>query len=253
MFRHNVVEMFKTLDKTQDVPDEQMAALEWAYLPLFQFSDRPPRMLQKALSTEPAFFIEVLRKVYRPSKESGIEEPSPEDPDREQAIARQAYDLLRTWRRLPGTSDDGKLDPAALESWVKEVRSQAAQIGRSAIADQQIGQVLAHAPRDAEGIWPVVPVRDLIEITRSAELERGIYLGIRNSRGATWRGMTDGGAQERDLAQYYRIFSAKGAYASFKDLMDRNDVLAQWYNFEAKAEEEALRMWCSLNSIELSD
>ena len=50
----------------------------------------------------------------------------------------------------------------------------------------------------------MVPVRDLIEITRSAELERGIYLGIRNRRGATWRGMTDGGAQERDLAQYYR-------------------------------------------------
>lgn len=55
MFRHYVVEMFKTLDKTQEVPDEQMAALEWAYLPLFQFSDRPPRMLQKALSTDPNF------------------------------------------------------------------------------------------------------------------------------------------------------------------------------------------------------
>ena len=27
MFRHNVVEMFKTLDKTQDVPDEQMFSL----------------------------------------------------------------------------------------------------------------------------------------------------------------------------------------------------------------------------------
>jgi Uncharacterised protein family (UPF0158) len=50
-----------------------------------------------------------------------------------------------------------------------------------------------------------------------------------------------------------RIFSAKGAYARFKDLMDRKGALNQWYNFEAKAEEEALRMWCSLNSIELSD
>jgi hypothetical protein len=50
-----------------------------------------------------------------------------------------------------------------------------------------------------------------------------------------------------------RIFSAKGAYARLKDLMDRNGTLDQWYSFEAKAEEEALRMWCSLNSIELSD
>jgi hypothetical protein len=50
-----------------------------------------------------------------------------------------------------------------------------------------------------------------------------------------------------------QIFSAKGAYARFKDLMDRKGALDQWYNFEAKAEEEALRMWCALNSIELSD
>jgi hypothetical protein len=56
-----------------------------------------------------------------------------------------------------------------------------------------------------------------------------------------------------EMDKVQRIFSAKGAYASFKDLMDRKGALDQWYNFEAKAEEEALRMWCALNSIELSD
>jgi hypothetical protein len=30
-------------------------------------------------------------------------------------------------------------------------------------------------------------------------------------------------------------------------------VLDQWYDFEAEAEERALRMWCDLNSIEVSD
>ena len=59
--------------------------------------------------------------------------------------------------------------------------------------------------------------------------------------------------QPSEMDKVQRIFSAKGAYARFKDLLDRNGVLDQWYNFEAKAEEEALRMWCSLNSIELSD
>ena len=59
--------------------------------------------------------------------------------------------------------------------------------------------------------------------------------------------------QRSEMDKVQRIFSAKGAYARFKDLMDRNGVLDQWYNFEAKAEEEALRMWCSLKSIELSD
>jgi transcriptional regulator with XRE-family HTH domain len=203
MFHHYVVEIFKTFDKSGEVSDAQLAALEWSYLPLFEFSDRPPRMLQKALATEPRFFVEVLSKVYRPSKESGIEEP-PEDRERQQAVARQAYNLLRSWHRIPGTTDEGALEPAALEAWVREARIQAARVGRDVIADQQIGQVLAHAPRDPEGVWPAIPVRDLIEITRSQELERGLVIGVHNTRGVTSRAMNDGGAQERDLARYYR-------------------------------------------------
>jgi GNAT superfamily N-acetyltransferase len=47
--------------------------------------------------------------------------------------------------------------------------------------------------------------------------------------------------------------SRRGAFARFKDLLDRRGVLDQWYDFEAKAEERALRMWCDLNSIDVSD
>ena len=50
-----------------------------------------------------------------------------------------------------------------------------------------------------------------------------------------------------------QIFCRRGAYARFKDLLDRRDVLDQWYDFEAQAEERALRMWYDLNSIEVSD
>ena len=71
--------------------------------------------------------------------------------------------------------------------------------------------MLAHAPRDPEGIWPAVPVRDLIEITRSQELERGLVIGVHNSRGVTSRAMNDGGAQERDLARYYHRCSEEAA------------------------------------------
>jgi hypothetical protein len=211
MFRHYIVEIFKTLDKSGEISDAQLAVLEWSYLPLFEFADRPPRMLQKALATDPRFFVEVLSKVYRPSEEGGIEEPPPNDPEREQAIARQAYNLLRTWHRPPGTTDDGILDPAALEAWVKEARIQATRVGREDVADSRIGQVLAHAARDPEGIWPAVPVRNLIEITRSQELERGLVIGVHNSRGVTSRAMNDGGAQERDLARYYHRCSEETA------------------------------------------
>src|SRR5260221_13229800 len=38
-------------------------------------------------------------------------------------------------------------------------------------------------------------------------VERGMFLGVLNKRGPTWRRPTDGGIQERDLAQSYRNLS----------------------------------------------
>jgi hypothetical protein len=56
-----------------------------------------------------------------------------------------------------------------------------------------------------------------------------------------------------DLNEVERIFGRKGAYARFKDLLAQKGTLDQWYDFESKAEEHALREWCDLNSIEVSD
>ena len=56
-----------------------------------------------------------------------------------------------------------------------------------------------------------------------------------------------------DFDEVQRIFRRRGAYARFKDLLDRRGTLDQWYDFESKAEESALRSWCDRNSIEVSD
>jgi hypothetical protein len=39
-----------------------------------------------------------------------------------------------------------------------------------------------------------------------------------------------------EIDEVQRIFSARGAYARFKDLMNRKGALDQWHSFEAKAE-----------------
>jgi hypothetical protein len=56
-----------------------------------------------------------------------------------------------------------------------------------------------------------------------------------------------------DFDDVRQIFVRKGAYARFKGLLHRKGKLQQWYDFETKAEEKALRQWCEDNSIELSD
>jgi hypothetical protein len=56
-----------------------------------------------------------------------------------------------------------------------------------------------------------------------------------------------------DFDEVRRIFSKKGAYGRFHALLDRRGAREKWYDFEAKAGEEALRAWCEINSIELSE
>jgi hypothetical protein len=46
-----------------------------------------------------------------------------------------------------------------------------------------------------------------------------------------------------------RIFAKRGAYARFKDLLQRKKALDRWYDFENKATEAALREWCEINGI----
>lgn len=56
-----------------------------------------------------------------------------------------------------------------------------------------------------------------------------------------------------DVGDVQQIFRKRGAYARLKDLLQRRGALDHWYDFEANAEEKALRMWCDHNSIEVGD
>ncbi len=47
------------------------------------------------------------------------------------------------------------------------------------------------------------------------------------------------------------IFRRKGAYARFKNLLEHRGVLQQWYEFEEKSMQQALRQWCEDNEIEV--
>ncbi len=94
-----------------------------------------------------------------------------------------------------------------MQEWVKQARLQLSDLDRADIGDELIGQTFAQAPVDADGIWPPVPVRDLIESIGSRNLENGAITGRLNSRGVTWRGVYDGGSQERTLAEQYKQWS----------------------------------------------
>lgn len=52
-----------------------------------------------------------------------------------------------------------------------------------------------------------------------------------------------------ELDAVYAIFRRKGTYSRFKDLLERKGVLDEWYTYEKKRQDEALKEWCRENSI----
>ena len=55
-----------------------------------------------------------------------------------------------------------------------------------------------------------------------------------------------------DYDEVHHIFSGRGAYRRYKDLLVRRGALERWYDLSNKAEEAALREWCVENGIDLS-
>ena len=49
-----------------------------------------------------------------------------------------------------------------------------------------------------------------------------------------------------------QIFKQHGAYGRFKNLLASKDLLQDWYDFENRHEERAIRQWCKDNAIEIS-
>lgn len=54
-----------------------------------------------------------------------------------------------------------------------------------------------------------------------------------------------------DLEEVNQIFRRKGAYARYKELLDRRGLLDDWHSYEDKRTESALREWCAENNIEI--
>jgi len=48
-----------------------------------------------------------------------------------------------------------------------------------------------------------------------------------------------------------QLFFRRGAFARFKDVLQRRALLTQWCEYEQKALEAALREWCRANQIEI--
>jgi excisionase family DNA binding protein len=215
---------------TTNAPDGEVARFEYAYFRLLEH-DRPPATLNRILATQPEMFVGLVKRAYR-----GKAEPRREMAGADEDLATQAWWVLNGWEGFPGREDDGSVNQTTMNDWVRAARLELSDVDRADIGDELIGQTFAHCPVGTDGIWPAEPVRDLIETVGSREIESGVIIGRRNSRGVTRRGVYDGGQQERDLAQRYRDWSntVRGEWPRTARILR---TLADSYEQEARRED----------------
>lgn len=81
-----------------------------------------------------------------------------------------------------------------------------------------------------------------ISIPRKNELDLGKPLVMRFAREYL----------PNDFQYVWEIFGRRGAYANFKSFLHREQKLNDWFEYENKAETDALKQWCADNGVEIT-
>lgn len=227
-----------SLDGRVGVTREEMAQLEFLFISALDHSEHGIPNLEAQMAQSSTLFVQAVTLAYKRRDEG--EDPLEwriENPEQRVAVASAAHSLLDQTTKIPGTDKTGRIDAIALADWLAEVRRLCREYGRTEIGDYCIGQLLAKAPADENGIWPCQEVCEAMDGISSSEIARGFIIEVRNSRRAHWRG--EGGDQERELAEKYRAWAKRLHYdypyvgAILEGIAESYDNDARWEDSEA--------------------
>ncbi|HWV99353.1 MAG TPA: hypothetical protein VNZ64_06625 [Candidatus Acidoferrum sp.] len=227
--QHNLSEIIKWLQANPATNREALFKIEWTYLPLLDdHYGGSPKTLETRLATDPSFFCEVISIVFRPDKDpTKKREPS----ETEQAVAQNAYRLLRAWQTVPGANPDAGFDDEAFGKWLEEVTRRTKESGHYRIALDQIGQVLPHSPPDPDGLWIHRSVAAALNGKDAEEMRSGFTCQLINMRGVY--GFSAGKEELKIAAGYHKQADALEA-SGFHRLATAMRELAKHYERDAE-------------------
>ena len=203
-------EMIERIEQSGEIEKMALIQLEFGLFPALGYGQEArTTALYEGVMTEPTLFAELISLLYKP--EHGDREEPVTDATR--AAAERALAILHACARQPGAQTDGSIDHNAFIRFVDAARDLCRQADRLTMCDQTLGQILAHAPSDDDGVWPFAPAREVLDRPEMEEMRHGFSIGTWNRRGVTSRSPWDGGAQERDLAGSYRSQAVRVQYS----------------------------------------
>lgn len=232
----HLAKLIESLEAWDGMDQERLLQIEFQLIPAFDLNESSAlKALTEAITTKPELFTELVCLIFRP--EGGERQSDSAPSDGERIAAENAWRLLHSCRRQPGTLDNGEIDSDACIRFVEETLALCQAADRSTMGEQTVGQILAHAPEGADGIWPGIPARDILDPPEMEEMRTGFEIGTRNKRGFTSRAMDEGGDQERELADRFRRY-AIGLAATHPHLAESLERIARSYEQDAKRHDD---------------
>lgn len=198
---YRVCEAVDYLEQSNAIERDRLIRLEFGLIPALGYDDAShAATLYTAIMSEPKLFTDLVCALYKPANRDR-DEPVTENT---RMVAEIAWRVLHECSRQPATAADGSIDHSAFIRFVDEARDLCREADRLRACDSTLGQIIAHAPSDADGAWPFKPARDILERPEMEDMRSGFHIGVRNSRGVTSRAYDEGGGQEHNLAESYR-------------------------------------------------
>jgi hypothetical protein len=186
----HIGEAVERLEASGMVERERLVRLEFGLIPALGVEEEQrAKSLFEAIMSDPKLFTELVCILYKPAN-SERKEPASEAA---QAAARIAWRVLHHCRRQPGTQPDGTIDRNAFAKFIDEARKLCREANRLGFYDSLLGQILAHAPADSDGVWPFGPARGVLDRPELHDMRHGFQIGAMNKRGGTSRNYDEGG------------------------------------------------------------
>ncbi|GAA6772046.1 hypothetical protein [Flavobacterium sp. CGRL2] len=118
-------------------------------------------------------------------------------------LAHQSYELLDSFKKIPGVRSDNTIDNEEMNLWITQVRDLAQKAGRIEAADRHIGMLLAYFPEEGNDYWPPDEISTIIERINTPSLKDNFAVTVTNKRASTGRGVFEGGIIEKNNAAHF--------------------------------------------------
>ncbi len=227
---YHTVEIIKALQEDPNTNPNDLFRVEWAYLPLLErHRNASPKLLEQRLASDPSFYCEVIRQIYRSKHESKTKK---EPTEQQKTIATNAYRLLSEWQVPPGMQPDGSFSRENFNKWLDSIKTECSKSGHLEVALSHVGKVLIHCSQDPSGLWIHHVAATALNAKDASDMRNGFRLGIFNARGVHWVDPT--GKPEKELAEKYRQQASDVENQGYQRLAVTLRELADSYDRDAE-------------------